>query len=112
MKRILWFSSIAVIFLETLSEVAFPFEPLQDLILAMLCVCGTGFMFYVFFLEKKTSTIVSVASLVFGIAGAIKLATEFVVPGSFLVNIILLGITISLILIVFLPAFIGRTIKE
>ncbi|HLG34871.1 MAG TPA: hypothetical protein VI757_08340 [Bacteroidia bacterium] len=112
MKKILWLSSIAIIFVNTLFAVAFSAYPFLDSMLTSFCVLAILFMLYVFFFEKKTSTIINTASLLFGLAGIAKLVFDFIRYDNFVLNIVLLGITVSVMLIVFLPFIIERMVKE
>ena len=112
MKKILWFSSIAIIFVNTLIEVTFPAYPFLDNLLTGFCVLAITFMLYVFFFEKKKSTIINTVSFVFGLAGIAKLVFDFIAFDNFIFNMVLLGITTSLMLILLLPVVIGRMAKE
>lgn len=112
MKKIFWFGSIAIIFVNTLFAAAFPAYPFLDNMLTGFCALAIIFMLYVFFFEKKTSTILNIASLTFGLTGIAKLLFDFIALDNFVVNIILLGITAIVTLIVFLPLITGRTVKQ
>ncbi len=70
------------------------------------------FMVYVVFFEKKTSVILRNISLVFGLAGLTKIIFDIISLHSFVANAILLGVTTSTLLIVFLPVFIEVFIHD
>ena len=70
------------------------------------------FMVYVVFFEKKSSTILRNVSLVFGLAGLTKIVFDIISLDSFVANAILLAITASTLLIVFLPVFIEAFVQD
>jgi hypothetical protein len=112
MKKIFWFCSILIIFINTLFVVAFPAYPFAESVLTSFCVLAILFMLYVFFFEEKTSTFLRMTSLVFGLAGLMRVVFQIISLDNFVLNIVLLGITFTVMLIVFLPAIIGKMVKD
>jgi low temperature requirement protein LtrA len=112
MKKILWFSSILIIFINSLFVVAFPAYPFVESVLTSFCVLAILFMLYVFFFEEKTSKFLRTTSLAFGIAGLTRIVFQIISLDNFVLNIVLLGITFTVMLIVLLPAIIGKMVKE
>src|SRR5689334_21029017 len=106
MKKVIWFCSLGVIFLNTAIATAVKDYPLVNNTLLNFSALAVMFMVYVVFLEKKSSTILRNISIVFGLAGLTKIIFEFISLHSFVANAILLGVTTSTLLIVFLPVFI------
>jgi hypothetical protein len=86
--------------------------PVLDNMLINFSALAVVFMVYVVFFEKKTSVILRNISLVFGLAGLTKIIFEIISLDNFIANAILLGITTSTLLIVFLPVFIEVFIQD
>ncbi len=86
--------------------------PVLDNMLINFSALAVVFMVYVVFFEKKTSVILRNISLVFGLAGLTKIIFEIISLDNFITNAILLGITTSTLLIVFLPVFIEVFIQD
>jgi hypothetical protein len=112
MKKLLWYISMAIIFFNMVVAIAFPDYPVVDNVLTNLCVVAALFMLYVFFFEKKTSTVVSTLTLVFGLSGITKLVFDFISMNSFLANLVLVSITGLALLIVFLPVALNKLIRQ
>ena len=112
MKKIIWYCSLAVIFLNTVITMYVVDYPVINNTLINFSALAVVFMVYVVFFEKKTSIILRNISLVFGLAGLTKIIFEVISLHSFAANAILLGITTSTLLIVFLPVFIEAFIQE
>ena len=112
MKKILWFCSLGVIFLNTAIATTVSGYPAINNTLINFSALAVLFMVYVVFFEKKTSTILRNTSLIFGLAGLAKIIFEFISVDSFAANAILLGITASTLIIVFLPVFVNAFIQE
>jgi hypothetical protein len=107
MKKILWFCSLAVIFLNTAIATVVIDYPVLNNILLNFSVLAIVFMVYVIFFERKTSIILRNISVIFGLAGLTKIIFEIISLESFAANTILLGIMVSTLLVVFLPVFIS-----
>jgi hypothetical protein len=108
----MWYCSLAIIFLNTIIAITFTGYPIVNNMLLNFSALAVVFMVYVVFFEKKTSTILRSISLVFGLAGLTKIIFEVISLHSFVANAILLGITTSTLLVVFLPVFIEVFIQD
>ena len=112
MKKIIWFCSLGVIFLNTAIAVSVNDYPIINNTLINFSALAVIFMVYVVFFEKKSSTILRNISLVFGLAGLTKIIFDIISLHSFVANAILLGITTATLLIVFLPVFIEAFVQD
>lgn len=112
MKKILWFCSLGVIFLNTAIATTVDNYPVINNTLINFSALAVIFMVYVIFFEKKNSTILRNISLVFGLAGLTKIIFNIISLDSFAANAILLGITTATLLIVFLPVFISVFVQD
>lgn len=107
MKKIIWYCSLAVIFLNTAIATFVIDYPVLNNTLINFSALAVVFMVYVIFFEKKTSTILRNVSLVFGLAGLTKIIFEIISLENFIANAILIAATASTLLVVFLPVFIS-----
>jgi len=112
MKKIVWFCSLGVIFLNTAIATAVNDYPIVNNTLLNVSVLAVLFMLYVVLFEKKSSIILRNISIVFGLSGLTKIIFEIISLHSFVANAILLAITTSTLIVVFLPVFIQIAIKE
>lgn len=112
MKKVIWYCSLAVIFLNTLIAMSLTDYPVINNTLLNFSALAVVFMVYVVFFEKKTSTILRNISLIFGLAGLTKIIFDIISLQSFAANAVLLGITASTLLIVFLPVFIEAFVQD
>jgi hypothetical protein len=112
MKKIVWFCSLGVIFLNTALATTVKDYPVVNNTLLNFSALAVVFMVYVAFFEKKSSVILRNISLVFGLAGLTKIIFEFISLHSFTANAILLGITTSTLLVVFLPVLIEAFVQD
>jgi hypothetical protein len=112
MKKIVWYCSLAVIFFNTIIAMAITDYPVINNTLINFSALAVLFMVYVVLFEKKTSTILRNTSVIFGLAGLTKIIFDVIALHSFVANAILLGVTTSTLLVVFLPVFIEVFIHE
>lgn len=112
MKKIIWYCSLAVIFLNSVIAIYVTDYPILNNMLINFSALAVVFMVYVVFFEKKTSIILRNISVVFGLAGLTKIIFDIISLHSFIANAILLGATTSTLLIVFLPVFIEVFIHD
>ena len=112
MKKIIWFCSLGVIFLNTAIATTVADYPVVNNTLINFSALAVIFMIYVVFFEKKSSTILRNISLVFGLAGLTKIVFDIISLDSFVANAILLAVTASTLLIVFLPVFINVFLQD
>jgi hypothetical protein len=112
MKKIIWFSSLAIIFLNMIIAIFLNDYPLVNNILLNFSIAAILFMFYVIFFEKKTSAVIRAVSIVFGLAGLARVVFEIISVQSFESRAILLGLTAATLLIVFVPVVVQNAMKE
>src|SRR5436190_3725586 len=112
MKKIMWYCSLAIIFLNTVMAMSHDDYPVVNNTIINFSALAVIFMVYVVFFEKKSSTILRNISLVFGLAGLTKIIFDIISLHSFVANAILLGVTTSTLLIVFLPVFIEAFVQD
>ena len=112
MKKTLWFSSIAIIFLNMIIAIFLTDYPLVNNIFLNFSLAAIVFMCYVIFFEKKTSTVIRTVSVIFGLAGLARVVFEIISVQSFTSRAILLGLTAVTLLIVFVPVAVQNALKD
>jgi len=112
MKRILWLSSLTLIFLNMIVAILFIDYPVLNKILVNLSILAVGYLVYVVFFEKKISGIIRTISIVFGLTGLSNIVFNIISLHSFEVSIALAGVLLLTVGIIFSQLIIQSFLRE
>ncbi|MBK5284894.1 MAG: hypothetical protein JJE25_05795 [Bacteroidia bacterium] len=112
MKRILWLSSLTMIFLNMIIAILFMDYPVLNNIFVNLSVLAVGYLVYVVFFEKKISAIIRNISIVFGLTGLSNVVFNIISLHIFAVNFALASILFLTLGIIFSKVIIQSFLRE